>query len=75
VRRNLGVAVVPMLALPENTDLSVRKIGEGAAYRRILALHRRSNTNPLLPVVLDVLRHECELVAAGWLTASASGPG
>ncbi|AHH93583.1 LysR family transcriptional regulator [Kutzneria albida] len=66
VRRGLGVAVVPKLALEHDTGLVVRPLPEPAAHRRILALHRSSNTNPLLPVVLDALATACELVAAGW---------
>ena len=66
VRRGLGVAVVPRLALGIDTGLGVLRIADSDVFRRILALHRPSNTNPLLPIVLDALRAQCAAIAQRW---------
>jgi DNA-binding transcriptional LysR family regulator len=66
VRRGLGVAVVPKLALGIDTGLGVLRISDSEVFRRILALHRPSNTNPLLPIVLDALRAQCAAIAQRW---------
>jgi DNA-binding transcriptional LysR family regulator len=68
VRRGLGVAVVPKLALALGVDagLGVLRITDSEVFRRILALHRPSNTNPLLPIVLDALRLQCQAIAQRW---------
>jgi DNA-binding transcriptional LysR family regulator len=66
VRRGLGVAVVPKLAVANDGALGVLRIADCEVFRRILALHRPSNTNPLLPIVLDALRAQCQAIAHRW---------
>ena len=60
VSAGLGVAVVPALAVSEpagrSSPISVRALAGRPPRRHVVALHRRGNPNPLLPVVLAALR-------------------
>lgn len=56
VRAGLGVAVVPALGhVPDDRILATR-LEQPAAHRTVLALHRDSNSNPLLGEALATLR-------------------
>src|SRR5882757_1415118 len=56
VAAGLGVAIVPGLAVSSPTRVGVFPIAGRAPQRRIVALHRRGNANPLLAPTLAALR-------------------
>jgi DNA-binding transcriptional LysR family regulator len=58
VARNLGVAMLPALAWPDAGVSTLRLTGR-QPYRRVLVLYRPNNTNPMLPLALDCLKHAC----------------
>ena len=58
VARNLGVAMLPALAWPDAGVNTLRLTGR-QPYRRVLVLYRPNNTNPMLPLALDCLKHAC----------------
>lgn len=65
VTRNLGVAMLPALAWPEDGVHTLRLIG-AQTYRRVLVLYRKNNGNPLLPLALDCLARSCDEIKAAW---------
>jgi DNA-binding transcriptional LysR family regulator len=65
VARNLGVAMLPALAWPDDGVHLVRLTG-GPTYRRVLALHRQNNGNPLVPLALECLARSSTDVKARW---------
>lgn len=67
VARGLGVAVLPGLALPDQA-VRICRIAGWQPYRRVKALYRKQNTNPLLPVALECLAKYCAQVANDWHT-------
>ncbi|MER2092340.1 MAG: LysR family transcriptional regulator [Saccharopolyspora rectivirgula] len=64
VSRGLGIAVLPALALPESGAGALR-MAHWQPCRRIKVLHRPQNTNPLLPVALELLAESCAEVGRG----------
>jgi len=58
VARQLGVAMLPALAWPDNGVRTLRLTGR-QPYRRVLVLYRPHNTNPMLPLALDCLKNAC----------------
>ena len=66
VHQGLGVAVAPRLAVGSGAGLGVLTIAEGDVFRRIVALHRPSNLNPLLPSMLEALQTQCAAIARRW---------
>ncbi|TDC87809.1 LysR family transcriptional regulator [Saccharopolyspora aridisoli] len=65
VRRDLGVAILPALAIPREQQGVARIIGF-EPHRRVKVLHRKQNSNPLLPVALEFLAKSCTAVASEW---------
>lgn len=65
VGRDLGVALLPGLAIPDDRVRVVRIAG-WQPYRRVKVLYRKQNTNPLLPIALTHLARSCEAVAEDW---------
>lgn len=65
VARGLGVAVLPGLAIPDQA-VRVCRIAGWQPYRRVKALYRKQNTNPLLPIALECLAKSCAQVANDW---------
>ena len=65
VARGLGVAVLPALAFGDGT-VRLTRITGWQPQRRVRALHRRQNTNPLLPIALEYLAKSCSALAADW---------
>jgi DNA-binding transcriptional LysR family regulator len=65
VARELGVAVLPGLAIPDDRVRVVRIAG-WQPHRRVKVLHRKQNTNPLLPIALEQLAKSCATVADAW---------
>lgn len=65
VSRGLGVAILPGLAIAEDGVTTVRIAG-WQPYRRVKALYRGQNTNPLLPIALDHLARSCAALASTW---------
>jgi DNA-binding transcriptional LysR family regulator len=65
VARNLGVAMLPALAWPDDGVHLVRLTG-GQTYRRVLVLHRENNGNPLVPLALECLARSCADVKGRW---------
>ncbi|MFI5660040.1 LysR substrate-binding domain-containing protein [Streptomyces sp. NPDC051684] len=51
-----GVAIVPGLAHVPSTSVRASRVARRSAFRRVLALHRRGNTNPLLGSAICALR-------------------
>ncbi|MBA8824402.1 DNA-binding transcriptional LysR family regulator [Saccharopolyspora lacisalsi] len=70
VARGLGTAVLPGLAVSEE-HVRVTRLAGRQPYRRVKALYRKQNTNPLLPIALDQLAKSCAAVAEGWRGDSA----
>ena len=64
--------VVPKPAV--GAGLAVLRLTAAAGYRRILARHRPSTTNPLLSIVVDVLRISCQVIAQNSARAPAAEP-
>ncbi|MGW1678094.1 LysR substrate-binding domain-containing protein [Saccharopolyspora sp. NPDC002376] len=65
VSRDLGVALLPGLAIPDQA-VRICRIAGWQPYRRVKALYRKQNTNPLLPMALEFLAKSCALVANDW---------
>lgn len=65
VARDLGVAVLPGLAIPDDR-MRVVRIAGWQPHRRVKVLHRKQNTNPLLPIALEHLAKSCATVADAW---------
>ncbi|MFC0435048.1 LysR family transcriptional regulator [Kutzneria buriramensis] len=66
VHRGLGIALAPRLAVGSGAGLGVLNLIDGDVFRRIVAVHRPSNLNPLLPIVLDALQARCAAIAQRW---------
>jgi DNA-binding transcriptional LysR family regulator len=69
VRGGAGVAIVPEMGYTPDDGVYSVQLREWTPGRRILALHRNANSNPLLPKGIGALREAC----AGW--GERSGPG
>ena len=67
VARGLGVAVLPGLALADD-GVRTTPIAGWKPHRRVKALYRKQNTNPLLPIALDQLARSCASLAERWST-------
>ncbi|RRO18955.1 LysR family transcriptional regulator [Saccharopolyspora rhizosphaerae] len=65
VRRDLGVAVLPALAVPQD-QVGVARIAGFQPHRRVKVLYREQNTNPLLPMAREYLAASCTAVASEW---------
>ncbi|SFT01091.1 LysR family transcriptional regulator [Saccharopolyspora flava] len=65
VSRELGVAVLPALAIPRDQPGIVRIFGF-QPRRRVKVLYRKQNTNPLLPIALEFLASSCTAAASEW---------
>lgn len=55
VKEGLGIAIVPALALGIDRSIQLRRIGPVAPRRRVHAVYRKSDTNPLIPAALTAL--------------------
>lgn len=64
VARGLGVAVLPGLAIDD--EVHIARIADWQPHRRVKALHRKQNTNPLLPILLECLDKACDELIRGW---------
>ncbi|GAB3289686.1 LysR substrate-binding domain-containing protein [Parasphingorhabdus pacifica] len=67
VARGLGVAALPSLAL-DDARVRTSRIAGWQPHRRVKALYRKQNTNPLLPIALECLAKSCAALAASWHT-------
>ncbi|MBC9724245.1 LysR family transcriptional regulator [Streptomyces sp. TRM68367] len=56
VSAGLGVAIVPALGHVPGEAIEATRVTQRSAHRRVMALHRRENSNPLLGTMLDALR-------------------
>lgn len=56
VRVGLGVALVPSLALGVDRSIGLHRLSEDGPRRRVLALSRSTDPNPLLPVMVEAIR-------------------
>lgn len=65
VARGLGTAVLPGLAIAGDRIRVVPLAGR-QPYRRVKALYRKQNANPLLPLALDHLTKSCSALSEGW---------
>lgn len=65
VARGLGVAMLPGLALDAGRVRYARIAGR-PRYRRVRALYRKQNTNPLLPIALECLTRAGAELAESW---------
>lgn len=55
VRENLGVAFVPALALGVDRTITMHRLADVHPRRRVYAVHRGPDPNPLLPAALTLL--------------------
>ncbi|GAA2076196.1 LysR family transcriptional regulator [Streptomyces albiaxialis] len=63
VRRGLGVAVAPELAVPAPTHgVHLTRLTDPAHVRRVHAVHRTTDPNPFLPLALGLLREAAAAV-------------
>lgn len=65
VRRNLGIAMLPGLALPADGIRAIRPTGR-QSHRHVRVLYRQGNSNPLLPLALDCLAQSCAELPIDW---------
>ncbi|CAM03154.1 DNA-binding transcriptional LysR family regulator [Saccharopolyspora erythraea NRRL 2338] len=65
VARGLGVAVLPAMALGDD-HVRFSRIAGWQPHRRVRTLHRKQNTNPLLPIALEYLARSCAALAESW---------
>ncbi|PRW62828.1 LysR family transcriptional regulator [Actinopolyspora mortivallis] len=65
VVRGLGSALLPALAVPDE-QLCVKRMSGEQPCRRVKAIYRPHNTNPLLPLALDRLAKSCAALSANW---------
>jgi DNA-binding transcriptional LysR family regulator len=56
VRENLGIALAPALALGTDRSIALRRLAGTGPRRRVHAVHRTTDKNPLLPVAVEVVR-------------------
>jgi DNA-binding transcriptional LysR family regulator len=56
VRANLGVALIPSLALGIDRSISLVRLEPEVTRRKVAALHRGADPNPLVPVLVDAIR-------------------
>ncbi|MDQ8705356.1 LysR substrate-binding domain-containing protein [Streptomyces sp. LHD-70] len=56
VSARLGVAVVPALGHVPSAAIEATRLTQRSAHRRVMALHRAENSNPLLATMLVALR-------------------
>ncbi|MER6950875.1 LysR substrate-binding domain-containing protein [Nonomuraea sp. NPDC000554] len=75
VRKGLGVAIVPELAMIESHDVHVFKLGNPAHVRRVFAVRRTADPNPLFSHVISRLRTAAEALDRRTdLPTALSGP-
>lgn len=56
VRKGLGVAMVPELAMIESHDVHAIRLADPSHVRRVFALHRAADPNPFLEQAIRMLR-------------------
>lgn len=74
VARGLGVAVLPGLAIAED-HVHIARLSGWQPHRRVKALYRKPNTNPLLPIALECLAKTCAALSASWHSDRAAPSG
>lgn len=60
VRENLGVALIPALALGIDREITMRRMRSSGPRRKVLAAYRASDPNPLVPAAIDAVRAAAE---------------
>jgi DNA-binding transcriptional LysR family regulator len=60
VRENLGVALVPALSLGIDRVITMRRLRSRAPCRNVIAVHRSTDPNPLLPAAVESIREAAE---------------
>ncbi|WP_017974493.1 LysR family transcriptional regulator [Actinopolyspora halophila] len=65
VARGLGPALLPALAVT-GAGITTKPIAGEQPCRRVKAIYRPNNTNPLLPLALDRLAKSCAALSADW---------
>jgi len=53
VREDLGLALVPALALGTDRTITMLRMGAGVPRRKVLAVHRAADPNPLIPAAIE----------------------
>ena len=56
VRENLGIALVPALALGVDRDIILRRLRSAGPRRRVLAVYRSTDPNPLVFAAVEAIR-------------------
>jgi hypothetical protein len=69
VRENLGVALVPALALGIDRTIKMRRLRRRGPRRKVLAVQRSTDPNPLLSPAVDAIREAAREFAA-WTTGA-----
>ncbi|MEV0634008.1 LysR substrate-binding domain-containing protein [Streptomyces sp. NPDC050619] len=67
VRENLGVAMVPALALGIDRSITMRRLRTHGPRRKVLAVHRATDPDPLVPAAVAVI-HEAAHEFVVWTT-------
>nr|WP_218862556.1 LysR family transcriptional regulator [Actinopolyspora biskrensis] len=65
VARGLGPALLPALAVT-GAGIRTKPMAGEQPRRRVKAIYRPNNTNPLLPLALDHLAKSCAALSADW---------
>jgi DNA-binding transcriptional LysR family regulator len=60
VRENLGVALVPALALGIDRAITMRRLRSCGPRRKVLAIHRATDVNPLVPAAVEAIQEAAE---------------
>ncbi|MGN9839649.1 LysR family transcriptional regulator [Nonomuraea sp. H19] len=67
VREDLGVAIVPALALGIDRAITMRRMRSDGPRRKVLAAYRATDPNPLVPAAVDAIR-EAAAEFVDWTT-------
>ena len=65
VRKGLGVAMVPELAMIESPEVHAIRLADPSHVRRVFALHRAADPNPLLEQAIGMLRTAAASITDG----------
>jgi DNA-binding transcriptional LysR family regulator len=69
VRKGLGIAIIPELAMIESSDVHVIRLADPSHVRRVSAVRRAADPNPLLDQAIAMLRTAADGVEQRWLQA------
>lgn len=72
VRHGLGVAIVPQLALVDSAEVVQIRLANPSYVRKVYAVHRAVDTNPLLATAITALQHAAASIESEFTTDSGA---